>query len=91
MDCPHYAHLFASHQELWDLSCWGDFRLRPSNLVAVEQARAGALRIVKGIEGGWDVALGSAAASEGCHHDPILEMQRSDLDRGEEIWTYVCL
>src|SRR5499427_5354174 len=37
MDFPHYAHLFASHQGLWDLSCWGDFRLRPTNLVAVEQ------------------------------------------------------
>jgi hypothetical protein len=30
-----------------------------------DQPRAGALRIVKGIEGGWDVALGSAAASQG--------------------------
>ena len=36
-DFPHYAHLFASRQGLWDLSCWGDFRLRPLNLVAVEQ------------------------------------------------------
>src|SRR5262249_54300804 len=37
MDFPHYAHLFASHHGLWDLSCWGDFRRRPSNLVAFEQ------------------------------------------------------
>src|SRR5215831_10194929 len=34
---PHYAHLFASHQGLWDLSCWGDFRLWSSNPIAVEQ------------------------------------------------------
>ena len=32
-----YAHLSDSPQELWDLSCWGDFRLKPLNLVAVEQ------------------------------------------------------
>jgi hypothetical protein len=32
-----YAHLPASPQGLWDLSCWGDFRLQPFNLVAVEQ------------------------------------------------------
>src|SRR5262249_36927382 len=32
-----YAHLPASHQGLWDLSCWGDFRLWPTNLIAVEQ------------------------------------------------------
>jgi hypothetical protein len=25
-DFPHYAHLLASHQGLWDLSYWGDFR-----------------------------------------------------------------
>jgi hypothetical protein len=36
-DCPHCAHLFASHQELWDLSCWGDFRLGVTNSIAVEQ------------------------------------------------------
>src|SRR5262249_28538597 len=36
-DFPHYAHLFASHQGLWGLSCWSDFRLRPSNPVAIEQ------------------------------------------------------
>src|SRR5262245_6502749 len=34
---PHYAHLFASPQGLWDLSCWGDFRLWSSNPIAVEQ------------------------------------------------------
>src|SRR5262245_58746945 len=34
---PHYALLFASPQGLWDLSCWGDFRHGPPNLVAVEQ------------------------------------------------------
>src|SRR5262245_66665777 len=32
-----YAHLPASLQGLWDLSCWGDFRLQPLDLVAVEQ------------------------------------------------------
>jgi hypothetical protein len=26
-DFPHYAPPFASCQGLWDLSCWGDFRL----------------------------------------------------------------
>ena len=31
-----YAHLPASPQGLWDLSCRGDFRLQPLNLVAVE-------------------------------------------------------
>src|SRR5262245_19856609 len=36
-DFPHYAHLPASPQGLWDLSCWGDFRLQPLNLVAVKQ------------------------------------------------------
>ena len=36
-DFPPCAHLFASRQGLWDLSCWGDFRLKPPNLVAVEQ------------------------------------------------------
>ena len=36
-DFPLCAHLFASRQGLWDLSCWGDFRLKPPNLVAVEQ------------------------------------------------------
>src|ERR1700719_3199441 len=36
-DFPHYAFLFASPQGLWDLSCWGDFRRRPPNPVAVEQ------------------------------------------------------
>jgi hypothetical protein len=35
-DFPHYAHLFASHQGLWDLSCWGDFRLWSPNFIAVE-------------------------------------------------------
>ena len=39
-DFPHYALLFASRQGLWDLSCWGDFRLKPPNLVAVEQLQA---------------------------------------------------
>jgi hypothetical protein len=34
---PHYALLFASPQGVWDLSCWGDFRQRPQNHVAVEQ------------------------------------------------------
>src|SRR5262245_50990796 len=34
---PHYAHLFASPQGLWDLSCWGSFRLQPPDLVVVEQ------------------------------------------------------
>src|SRR5262245_50261838 len=34
---PHYAHLFASPQGLWDLSCWGNFRLQPPDLVVVEQ------------------------------------------------------
>src|SRR5271169_6784083 len=34
-DFPHCALLFASPQGLWDLSCWGDFRHRPPNLVAV--------------------------------------------------------
>ena len=32
-----YAHLPASPQGLWDLSCWGDFRLQPLNPVTVEQ------------------------------------------------------
>src|SRR5580693_5034051 len=36
-DFPHCALLFASPQGLWDLSCWGDFRHRPPNLVAVVQ------------------------------------------------------
>src|SRR5262245_13588787 len=31
-----YAHLPASPQGSWDLSCWGDFRLQPLDLVAVE-------------------------------------------------------
>src|SRR5262249_48895761 len=31
------AHLPASPQGLWDLSCWGDFRLQPLDFVAVEQ------------------------------------------------------
>src|SRR6476619_6514210 len=34
---PLYAHLPASPQGLWDLSCWGDFRLKPPNLVTAEQ------------------------------------------------------
>src|ERR1700730_9740812 len=36
-DFPHCALLFASPQGLWDLSCWGDFRHRPTNFVAVVQ------------------------------------------------------
>ena len=36
-DFPHYAHLLVSPQGLCDLSCWGDFQLRPSNPVAIEQ------------------------------------------------------
>jgi hypothetical protein len=32
-----YAHLPASRQGLWDLSCRGNFRLQPFDLVAVEQ------------------------------------------------------
>jgi hypothetical protein len=36
-DFPHCALLFASPQGLWGLSCWGDFRHAPSNLVAVVQ------------------------------------------------------
>src|SRR6516164_7657384 len=36
-DFPLYAHLPASPQELWDLSCWGDFRLQSLHHVAVEQ------------------------------------------------------
>src|SRR5262249_2187403 len=32
-----YAHLPASPQGLWDLSCWGDFRPQPLNLLTVEQ------------------------------------------------------
>src|SRR6476661_112058 len=36
-DFPHCALLFASPQDLWDLSCWGDFRQRSANPVAVEQ------------------------------------------------------
>src|SRR5262249_15344132 len=37
VDFPRYAHLLASPQALCDLSCWGDFRPRPANLVAIEQ------------------------------------------------------
>src|SRR5262245_24338042 len=36
-DFPHYALLFASRQGLWDLSRWRDFRLWPTNPIAVEQ------------------------------------------------------
>src|ERR1700730_12803310 len=36
-DFPHCALLFASPQGLWGLSCWGNFRHRPPNLVAVVQ------------------------------------------------------
>ena len=37
-DFPHWAHLFASCQELCDLSCWSDFRAGPSTkLVVVKQ------------------------------------------------------
>jgi transposase len=39
-DFPHYAHLFASPQGLLDLSCWGDFRLWPTNPIAIEQLQA---------------------------------------------------
>jgi hypothetical protein len=38
-DFPHDAHLFASCQGLWNLSCWGDFRRWSSNSIAVEQLR----------------------------------------------------
>src|SRR5262249_17795022 len=37
VDFPHYAHLLASHQGLWDLTCWSDFRLWSSHPIAVEQ------------------------------------------------------
>src|ERR1700730_11296401 len=36
-DFPHCAPPFASRQSLWDLSCWGDFRLVASHSIGVEQ------------------------------------------------------
>src|SRR5262245_58774226 len=36
-DFALYAHLFASPQGLWDLSCWGAFRHMATNTVAIEQ------------------------------------------------------
>src|SRR5712691_3083335 len=36
-DFPHCAPPFASHQSLWDLSYWGDFRPVASHSIGVEQ------------------------------------------------------
>src|SRR5271167_1311454 len=38
-DFPHCAHLFASPQGLWDLSCRSRFRLGSYNAIAVEEAQ----------------------------------------------------
>ena len=36
-DFPHCAPPLASRQRLWDLSCWGDFRLVASHSIGVKQ------------------------------------------------------
>src|SRR5690606_226164 len=52
-----------------------------------DQPRARALSIVEGIERGWDVAFAGAAARQGRHYDPVVEMQGSELDGGKDIRT----